>query len=978
MIDTYRDFQRLVRYSCLVVLLFLSATKSAHACHGLAIVSLSSSQSPTDLTITGSSDPATCGCGPYWMEVEVACAPTTFTGNPPIPSSAAWGTNPWYHSTLNPPGAEACVLEPYFPVTIPFSQLCQGTTYYWRARELVEASATGVGPWSAVFSFTTPGSPPVTTLAAVSSAYSGCPGDMVQLNASIAGGCPGSSYNYSWAPITGLSNPLIANPTLIIQPGNTTYTVTVSGGCVTITSADDTVGIQIGPPPFSGAITANPVSVCAGGSSLLTLSGADPTSGFQWQVSPNGTSWFNISGANASTYNTGPISSTLFYQVIVTGSGWPTGSGCGIDTSAPISVTVNPAPIAGATSSIGTICIGACDTLTGTGGIAYNWQPGNMNTGTVTVCPTANTTYTVTVVDANGCTDTETVTVTVSTPTVTASADVSICAGNSTTIIAAGPGSQNYSWSPAGSLSNPTIANPTATPTVTTNYTVTATNAAGCTAIDSVLVTVTNLPPVAVSNDTTICAGGTSTLTATGAVTYAWSPGNMTGASVTVQPMATTTYVVTGNTNGCLGSASVVVYVNPPPGVFAGPDFSICTGSQATMNVATTANSYLWLPTAGIIGSNTVQSIVISPTVSTSYTVSVSGVGGCISTDTINVSVLPAPNVTATATNTTICQGSSTTLSASGANSYAWTPTVGVANPNQVTTNATPANTTTYQVVGTDANGCSDTASVTITVAPLPSVYIVSTPTECGDSTGVFTVQGVVAGTPPFTYQINGQPAIMPAYYLPYGMHSIIITDAIGCVSTVQIPVYAVNTATMDPIAYDSWGISPVVVNFDPNTSPGINNYFWQFGDAGATSTLPNPSYIYTTPGLYMVTLEAYNDDPNCKLYDTLWIEVIHKPLIELPNVFTPNGDLTNDFFIANISGILDLTVEIFDRWGKVVYSGEVKFIPSTPHLEPLWDGKTKDGEDASEGVYYYVVTAKFYDTYLHDYKGFVHLLRGK
>jgi gliding motility-associated-like protein len=973
----YKTFSGLSKIICFTAIALLGFSQSAKACHGVAIVSPTGTMNASDITITGSSDPATCGCGPYWMEVEVACSPSSFTGTAPIPSSGAWGSYPWYHSTLNPPAAENCTLEPYFPITIPFSQLCPGTTYYWRVRELVEASASGTGPWSAAFSFTTPGLPPVTTLQATANAYTGCPGDQLQLNATVTGGCPGSFFTYSWTPTAGLSNPLIANPTLTIQNSSVTYTVTVTGGCVTITSADDTVQVINGPPPFSGTISSNPTSVCSGGSSLLTLTGADPGSTYQWQVSPNSVNWFNISGATSSTYNTGPLTSTLYYQVIVTGSGWPNGSGCGTSTSAPITVTVNPSPIADAGVN-STICSGACVNLTGTGGTVYSWQPNNQSGQTINVCPSSTTTYTLTVTDANGCTDTDVVTVNVSTATITASPDVSICTGNNTILVASMSSASSFAWTPTTALSNPNVQNPTATPTVTTTYTVTGTNSFGCTAMDSVTVTVTSAPPLVVSNDTSLCNGGSATLTASGATSYSWSPGNMTTATITVSPSSTTTYVVTGNNNNCISYDTIVVTVAPPPAVYAGPDFDICSGTQATLNVMTTASSYSWQPTTGIVGSNTTPNITINPTSSISYTVTVVAANGCISTDTINVTVNTLPTVTATATDNSICIGQSTTLSSSGATTYSWIPTTGVTNPNAVSTSANPANTTTYQVIGTDANGCMDTASITITVNPLPSVYIIATPSECGDSTGTFTDGGIVTGTGPMTYLMNNQVTTLPVIGVPSGNYNWTITDANGCVSNVAIQIGTVYNGFAYASANPNYGVYPLSTNFSVNGSQGLTDYYWSFGDNGATGTGPNPSYTYNTPGTYTVTLVTWNDDPNCVLYDTITVEVVDVAIVSLPNVFTPNADGVNDGFAASISGVKEMKVEIYDRWGNLIHMETVAGLASTQQDVVLWDGKSKAGNVASDGVYYYVIHAIGYDTKEYPFTGFLQLLQSK
>jgi gliding motility-associated-like protein len=497
--------------------------------------------------------------------------------------------------------------------------------------------------------------------------------------------------------------------------------------------------------------------------------------------------------------------------------------------------------------------------------------------------------------------------------------------------------------------------------------------------MDSVLVTVTTAPPLSVSNDTAMCAGGSAVLNAAGATSYSWSPGNQTGSSITVTPVSTTTYVVTGNNNNCISIDTIVVAITPPPAVYAGPDFSICRGTQAAMNVSTTGFSYSWSPATGIIGSTTQQNVIINPTTSTSYTVTVVGASGCISTDTIDVTVNATPTVTATATDNSICVGQNTTLSSSGALTYSWIPTVGVQNPNQVTTTANPANTTTYAVVGIDANGCADTSSVTITVNPLPNVYITSTPSECGDSTGTFDFGGVVAGTGPFTYTINSQQYNnLPVGGFPAGSYNITITDANGCVSTEQVNINMVNTASLNASANPSFGVYPLPVSFLSNGSGGLNNWVWNFGDGSPNSNLSNPANTYTTPGVYTVVVAAWNDDPACVVFDTLTIEVVEQATLAMTNVFTPNSDGTNDFFTAKISGVKEIKVEVFDRWGRLVHESTSSGLAASPQDVPLWDGKSGGGNLAADGTYYYIIHATGYDTKEYPMTGFVELIQGK
>jgi gliding motility-associated-like protein len=980
---TYKLGSVAIKALCFLVLI-VATPKVAMACHGVALLNVNFTNTGSSIVVNADSDPATCGCGPYYMQAEVALSNPCFTGNAPPCGSPMWGTYPWYTSLLDVPNYNAaagwpdnCVVEPYLALTVPFADLCAGTTYVIRVREFV-CGGPSAGPWSVVYTFTTPGTATPVIVTTTASEYTGCPGDTVQLFANATGGCPGTLFNYSWTPVAGLSNPNIANPMLVLPGTATTYTLAVTSQCGQVfTATDDTVNITVGPPPIPGSITANPPSVCSGGSTTLTLSGQDPNSLLQWQISPNGINWFNISGANGTTYNTGPITTSLYYQVIITGSGWYPGSGCGTSVSSPIQITVNPSPIANAGPNT-TICAGACITLNGSGGVGYTWQPNGQTTQSITVCPTVATTYTLDVVDANGCTGSDAITVNVSTASVTASPDVSICTGSNTILVASGPNGNSYAWTPNnGTLNNPNISNPTATPATTTTYTVTATNQFGCIATDMITVTVTPAPPLTVSNDTTMCTGGSVTLTASGASSFNWQPGNQNTSSISVMPTQTTTFVVSGNTNNCISYDTIVVTINPPPAVFAGPDLAICRGTQAALNVATTGNSYNWAPSSSIIGSSTVQNVIIQPTVNTSYTVTVVGAGGCISTDTINVQVNNPPTVTATASDNSICVGQTTTLSGGGAVAYSWIPTYGVSNPNFASTGANPPNTTTYQVVGVDQNGCIDTASITITVNPLPDIYMASTPSECGGSTGTMTHTTTGAGTGPFTYTVGSTPyTTTPINNLAAGSYNVTVTDANGCSSTSVVTVGQQNTAFVNGSATPPFGTYPLTVSFGASGSSGLTDYSWSFGDGVGTANTQSSSYLYTQPGVYQVIVMAYSNSPGCAVYDTLYVEVVEQAVVAFPNVFTPNGDGTNDGFAASISGVKDMDVEIYDRWGNQVFNTTMNGINPSPQTLQLWDGKSNGGNMVADGVYYYVIRSTGYDQKEYPMTGFVHLMQ--
>jgi gliding motility-associated-like protein len=148
---------------------------------------------------------------------------------------------------------------------------------------------------------------------------------------------------------------------------------------------------------------------------------------------------------------------------------------------------------------------------------------------------------------------------------IAASADTSICRGGFAQLLATG--GSNYLWSPSAGLSDPTLSNPVASPAATTKYYVSATAVGGCRARDSVVITIQQPPTVITSPDLNLCAGGTGTISASGAATYLWSPATgMTDPTLSTQPVAplqTTGYAVVGrDVKGCADTGFVKVTVS--------------------------------------------------------------------------------------------------------------------------------------------------------------------------------------------------------------------------------------------------------------------------------------------------------------------------------------------------------------------------------------------------------------------------------
>jgi hypothetical protein len=261
-------------------------------------------------------------------------------------------------------------------------------------------------------------------------------------------------------------------------------------------------------------------------------------------------------------------------------------------------------------------------------------------------------------------------------------------------------------------IQNPTILNVTAASAG--NYTLTYNDpVSGCVAsTQTIPVNVNSLPTISVAPATpAICIGGSTTLTASGAVTYSWSPATglsaTAGETVTANPVTTTTYTVTGtNANGCINTTVVEVVVNSLPTISITPSSATNCGSNGSLLTASGATTYSWSPATGL-SATTGAAVTASPAATTTYTVTGTNANGCINTDTVTVTVIPTP-VTA---GVTICPGDTGTLTSSSTCPEGNSITVGPRNPVAATSAgggtivwSNPTNALTINSVYTTAN----------------------------------------------------------------------------------------------------------------------------------------------------------------------------------------------------------------------------------------------------------------------------------
>lgn len=661
---------------------------------------------------------------------------------------------------------------------------------------------------------------------------------------------------YVWSPVGSLSCSTCASP---VATPNTTTTYTVTGtdanGCTDTGMVTVTVNQQ--PTVSAGSNT----SVCDGQPATLTASGA---STYLW--SPAATLSCSTCVSPVAT----PTSATT-YTLVGTDA-----NGC-MDT-ATVTVGINSKPNVTATANRTAVCAGSTATLTASGATSYTWVPaGTLSCSTCVspvATPTAITTYTVTGTDANGCVDTGNVTITVNAlPVVTANANQTICNGSSATLTA--NGATTYAWTPTGSLSCSTCASPVATPTTTTTYTVTGTDANGCINTATTTVNVNAKPTVTASSNVAICNGASTTLTAGGATTYVWTPAGTLSCSTCVSPVATptttTTYTVTGTDgNGCTNTATVTVTVNNKPNVTAAGSNVICEGSGTTLT-ANGASTYVWTPATGL-SCITCTSPTASPVVNTTYIVTGTDANGCTDTGIITVTVNTRPTVNA-GLDREICLGSSVSLSASGASTYQWSPSTGLSCSSCASPNASPTVTTTYSVIGVDANSCRDTDQVVVTVNPLPVVAASGTQSVCVGSSATLSVTGAATYSWSPVGSLSCSTCVSPVA-TPSVTTTYIVTgtDLKGCIDT------GTATVTVNPIPVVVVGGGKTICEGDaaPLNVSGASTYIWTPATGLSCVTCTNPIATPTATITYTVT----GTTNGCSSSASTTVTVLPKPIL--------------------------------------------------------------------------------------------------
>ena len=723
-------------------------------------------------------------------------------------------------------------------------------------------------------------------------------------------------------------------------PYDVTLTV-LDKGCAGKTSAD-VLRITVTKPAGPNAL-AGDAAVCGLNStrSYTASGGTAPT--VSWRLSGGG----SIVGSN--TANPVTINWTTAGTYTLTARG-VSQYGCLTD-SVTKTVVVSPAPVLTVTGNLA-ICQGSSTSIAVAGAAPYTVSGGATplsGAGPFTLAPSQTTTYTITGTNAGvGCTPTTQVTITVNPqPVATTGPAATTCSGVPVSLGAAPVAGIAYSWSPATGLSDPTIANPTATLTNTTGasltqtYTLTVSGAGGCAATGTVTVTVSPAPIITPGANVAFCAGGSGQLgaPAVAGYTYSWSPTtglssasaanptvtltNTTGAPIT----QTYTLSVIG-LGGCPATATVSATVNPLPTAVPGAATAVCSGVPAPLGAAPVAGlSYSWSPNTGLSDPTIANpSVTLTNTtgapITQTYTLTVTNATGCVSTGTVAVTVNPMPTAVPGAA-VAFCSGGTGQLGAApvAGMSYAWSPNTGlsdptIANPNVTLTNTTGAvSTQMYTLTATNAaTGCASTGTVAVTVNPAAVAVAGANVSFCAGGAGQLGAPAVAG----YTYSwspntgLSSASAANPTVTLTNStgapitqVYTLTVTNATGCVKTATVEV----TVNPIPVAIPGAAITICAGSSATLGAPPVAGlaYSWSPATGLSSPAVANPTVTLTnsttgnTTQTYTLTVTGAG---NCASTGTVAVTVVPQPVATAGAAATICSGNTTQLGAAPVSGL--------------------------------------------------------------------------
>jgi gliding motility-associated-like protein len=754
---------------------------------------------------------------------------------------------------------------------------------------------------------------------------------------------------------------LLPTPTFTVQPGATACSAT---NVIYTTQAGQTGYVWT----FTG-VSGTDYSITSGGT------GTNNTVTLKWLTAGSKTVTINYTNAGGCT----AITATSSTANLVTLSPTPTITG---PTPVCVGVAGNVYTTEAGMSNY-TWVVSAGGTITAGGGT------GN-NTVTVTWTTTGAKTVTVNYNNLNGCTATSATTYNVTVnalPVPTVAGPTPVCVGVAGNVYTTEAGMSNYTWvvsaggtiTAGGGTGNNTVTvtwTTTGAKTITVNYN----NTNGCTATSATTynVTVNALPVPTIAGPTPVCVGvaGNVYTTEAGMSNYTWvvsAGGTITAGGGTANNTVTVTWTTTGaktvtvnynNLNGCTATSpttyNVTVNALPVPTV-AGPT-PVCVGVAG--NVYTTEagmSNYTWVVSAGgtiTAGGGTANNTVTvtwTTTGAKTVTVNYNNLNGCTATSpaTHNVTVNALPVATAS-NNGPVCEGGALSLTGglAGMTTYSWTGPNGftslLQNPS-ISANATLAMAGVYTLIVTNASGCTNTITTTVTVNALPVATVSNNGPVCAGS--ALSLTGGPAGmttyswTGPngFTSLLQNPSVSANATLTMSGVYTLTVTNGSGCMSIASTTV----TVNENPVAIAGQDQELTFIfetQMEAELTPPETGEWSLISGSGHISDIHSPTTpvteLSTGENLFLWKVRNGNCEADAEVKITVYD-------LFVSSVITPDGDGKNDYFkISENIGKVELI--IFNRWGNEEYSNS--------DYKNDWDARNNKGAELPYDTYFYIL----------------------
>lgn len=793
------------------------------------------------------------------------------------------------------------------------------------------------------------------------------PGIPVQL---LATPSSGSGITYAWTPGNGSLNNT-SSPSPIATPTTTTsYTVTATTdiGCTDNENITVTVGqLQ------SVAVAASDTQLCQGEQTQLT---ATVTGTLPWTLNwtpNNGT----LGSTTAPTTTASPTQTTTYTATVT-----ETASGC-VRSGA---VTIQMAPVYTADAGPD---VTLCTTLGHVLNVDHNVQQATivwtnaslLNDATIqspSLLFDTTATFVVTITDPLGCSVSDQVSVTDPFDLLITPINIDACDGETITLDAQFPGCE-YDWN-TGEDTQTLLVSASGT------YICTITDPQGCQAVKTYFVDLNALPTVELGDDLSLCGASSYTLNANSAGNSVLWTTEETTQQITVSTSGWYGVQVT-TPQGCQAEDSVQIAFNPLP-IDVLQDVTACISSLPVLDAGNPGCQYLW--------STSSVDQTIEAGSSGTYTVQITTPANCAATFDAVVTLMPEVHINL-GNDTTICANSPINLDAGVPGlDYLW-------NTSATTQTISPTTTGVYSVNATNGY-CSGADTLLLTVQPVPQDVLVDV-TSCIDVPVVLD-----AGNPGCSYAWstggNQQTTVVTAS----GTVSVLVTDQAGCSNTFDAVVQFVGYPIVDlgpdsvlcegdlleldaanPGATFSWNTgqstSSIVVAGSGDYVVAVSNGYCTTTDSVRVVFNPRPSRIPThdfftcldeDPHYVIISAgnqgAAYNwssgedtqvilagaygwyyvditNQFDCSLRDSASVTEFCPPSLYVPNTFTPNGDGTNDVWMVSGKNIGHFDLNVFDRWGNVIFHSE--------HPDHGWDGQI-NGQPAPNDVYVWRMEYRF------------------